>query len=325
MELVYLWVEKYKNINNQGFDFSPRFECDYKDAILDIKDKERTKEPYLKNFFCKNINVTAIVGENGSGKSSIIKLIFLLIFIKKYNLEDNPIYDDYIIETIRPFTNKELFLIIFVEDKLKKISMHEFINKLVTKFQDSKDIIIGTRGTTPECQINNYPELTKDELKFFNIHFNYMLDTMYDGVQDKWVKNIYHKADSYETPLLLEPYKDNNDAQQINLDTIEYLNNQNMLRFYSEFDIKNELIDFFEPNKISLNFSTRDFDWFNLNNEDFECLEDCKYFIAYKFFELYHDNNVFLNLREESKKTICEICLTQLHHFPSRNPLNPQI
>jgi len=25
MELIYLWVEEYKNIKNQGFSFSPRF------------------------------------------------------------------------------------------------------------------------------------------------------------------------------------------------------------------------------------------------------------------------------------------------------------
>ncbi len=30
MELVYLWVEDYKNIKNQGFNFSPRFECEFK-------------------------------------------------------------------------------------------------------------------------------------------------------------------------------------------------------------------------------------------------------------------------------------------------------
>jgi hypothetical protein len=35
MELVYLWVEKYKNIENQGFNFSPRFECEhYKDRLV---------------------------------------------------------------------------------------------------------------------------------------------------------------------------------------------------------------------------------------------------------------------------------------------------
>ena len=30
MELVYLWVDNYKNIKNQGFNFSPRFECEFK-------------------------------------------------------------------------------------------------------------------------------------------------------------------------------------------------------------------------------------------------------------------------------------------------------
>lgn len=29
MELVYLWVEEYKNIQNQGFNFSPNFELEF--------------------------------------------------------------------------------------------------------------------------------------------------------------------------------------------------------------------------------------------------------------------------------------------------------
>ena len=74
MELVYLWVEGYKNIKKQGFNFSPRFRCEYdeKNNGLNIIDKEETGEFYPKNFFGDNINVTAIVGENGSGKSSIL-------------------------------------------------------------------------------------------------------------------------------------------------------------------------------------------------------------------------------------------------------------
>jgi len=72
MELVYLWIEDYKNIKKQGFNFSPRFECNYDKGTkaLDINKKES-----LDNFFGKNINVTAIVGENGSGKSNLLELI----------------------------------------------------------------------------------------------------------------------------------------------------------------------------------------------------------------------------------------------------------
>jgi len=73
MELVYLWVEDYKNIKNQGFNFSPRFKCDYNPETNELTINEN--DDYIENFFGENINVTAIVGKNGSGKSSILKSI----------------------------------------------------------------------------------------------------------------------------------------------------------------------------------------------------------------------------------------------------------
>jgi len=70
MELVYLWVKEYKNIYHQGFNFSLRFNCEYDGEKLTIKPKK-----HIKNFFGDNINITAIVGKNGSGKSNILGLI----------------------------------------------------------------------------------------------------------------------------------------------------------------------------------------------------------------------------------------------------------
>ncbi len=87
MELVYLWVEEYKNIKNQGFNFSPRFTCKYENGELTI-DK---KEPEPLSIFPDNINVTAIVGENGSGKSSLLTGItnHKLIVYNKSNFYSN--------------------------------------------------------------------------------------------------------------------------------------------------------------------------------------------------------------------------------------------
>ena len=72
MELVYLWVEEYKNIKKQGFNFSPRFRCEYDEEKNELTINEN--KDYV-NIFPKNINITAIVGENGSGKSNLLSLL----------------------------------------------------------------------------------------------------------------------------------------------------------------------------------------------------------------------------------------------------------
>ncbi|MDD2886224.1 MAG: AAA family ATPase [Aliarcobacter sp.] len=104
MELVYLWVENYKNIQKQGFNFSPRFRCEYDEKTNELKvvDKDEMGEFYPKNFFGDNINITAIVGENGSGKSSLMEFLLDLFdsesahkFLLLYLYENKPRYYSY--------------------------------------------------------------------------------------------------------------------------------------------------------------------------------------------------------------------------------------
>jgi len=73
MELVYLWVDKYKNIEKQGFNFSPMFRCEFKPVyknngeLNEEKSELIIKEKDYTSLFPENINITAIVGKNVKG------------------------------------------------------------------------------------------------------------------------------------------------------------------------------------------------------------------------------------------------------------------
>jgi hypothetical protein len=84
MEILYLWIESYRNLNEQGFNFSTEFifnlektvDGDKSEYLLTIIKNDR----YIPNFFDNPFitNATAVIGQNGTGKSN------LLDFIKKY-------------------------------------------------------------------------------------------------------------------------------------------------------------------------------------------------------------------------------------------------
>jgi hypothetical protein len=86
MELVYLWVDNYKNIEKQGFNFSGQYRCEYNPDINELTIDKNKKYVHI---FPNNINVTAIIGKNGVGKSAILEILnsgndgIFLIFYKQ--------------------------------------------------------------------------------------------------------------------------------------------------------------------------------------------------------------------------------------------------
>jgi len=101
MELLYIWIEDYKNINKQGFNFSPKhwFYFKYKEedgkVIGGTLQHETRNSNYPPNFFGENIsNVTAIVGKNGSGKSSLMEaLLNFTLGSTSHMITNTPIID----------------------------------------------------------------------------------------------------------------------------------------------------------------------------------------------------------------------------------------
>lgn len=97
MELIYIWIDKFRNIDDKGYNFSNQYEIVYdKDsnnltinfigggnALINDQESlkfDETKRFYLKDFFHPNIlNISAIIGKNSSGKSNVIDFILTAI------------------------------------------------------------------------------------------------------------------------------------------------------------------------------------------------------------------------------------------------------
>jgi predicted ATP-binding protein involved in virulence len=74
MHLLFIWVEDFRNIRQQGFNFNSKYNIAYnkKSDILTINDNPN----YIRNFFGEKItDITAIVGENAVGKTSVLDFI----------------------------------------------------------------------------------------------------------------------------------------------------------------------------------------------------------------------------------------------------------
>lgn len=75
MKLIYCYIERFRNIENQEVSLSDEFDCHYRDSKIFIEKRE--KNPLMDyiydNGFMSNLRI--IVGKTGSGKTNFLQLI----------------------------------------------------------------------------------------------------------------------------------------------------------------------------------------------------------------------------------------------------------
>ncbi|MGB7401153.1 MAG: AAA family ATPase [Arcobacter sp.] len=216
MELIYLWTKGFKNLTG-GYSLSAKYNINYNSENQELKIIKNDK--FIENFFDQKnkINISAIIGENGSGKSSILKLILQLLYLSsnKNNLS---------LETS--------FLIIETNDNFYYISS-EFQSNLILNYDDKI--------------LHKYDNI------FYSLYFNYMIDSLKDNSSDNWIDDLYHKSDDYTMPILLEPYKKNNN---IDINNLNYLTRQRMILHRNSFKDNKFLTNIFNPVKVKISIDT---------------------------------------------------------------------
>lgn len=101
MELIYMYVERFNNIIfDEEINFSPNFQVEISEHKL-IINSEATP---MVNFFGGNVrNLTALVGKNGSGKTTFLDILGMnrndrmKLSIKRKGFSSSYIVDSYLI------------------------------------------------------------------------------------------------------------------------------------------------------------------------------------------------------------------------------------
>jgi hypothetical protein len=191
---------------------------------------ELREENPLQGFYGSRINVEAIVGVNGSGKSSLFEIIYrvinnlscLLNRGKRRKTADDLYYVKNLYAELYYVVNGQLARISCLGDKVE--------------FQMGKETSV-TLTAIKNGKVSSEKVLMADFVKWAKENFFYTIVTNYslqafntndykrerclilkDGLNDAmaenqaeghvWMDSLFHKNDGYMTPIVLNPYRD---------------------------------------------------------------------------------------------------------------------
>lgn len=186
MELIYLYIDRFgNNIRNQGIKFSPNFNVKIQDDRLIVDDLREKRGKFQKKIYPENIkNITLLLGKNGSGKTTILKLLGMTredrcdFSIKRnkirdqyfllYYIEDNKYALEILCET--NFENPQMAIPDFIRD-IKNISIKRGENYF---YKIPIGVVLEKKGEEFEVVENLFEKIEEDKRWSDDVQFNYI-------------------------------------------------------------------------------------------------------------------------------------------------------
>lgn len=192
---------KVLKIDNLYF-FYTNYRIEVIEGIETIIEDNTLQCPDLYKIKNINVNISAIVGRNGSGKSSIIDLLFRAINNIAYNFKfvsgdlNKTITAD--LEIVKNLN----VVFYFHTDRYYKIIVKED-NFTVYAFDKN-----GKINSTPEKDFSLKRLFYTEAVNYSHYAYNSLEYGYFEGERFvDWLQQLFHKNDSYQTPVVLNPMR----------------------------------------------------------------------------------------------------------------------
>ncbi len=205
MQLIYIWINDYKNIHQKGYNLSSKYKINYNsdNKFLNID----LNKDYVKNFFldkdrksCNNLDIIGIVGANGSGKSTLLEEIWGACTVMPF---DFIIYEDEDKNEIKICINDPIYneMNIKVEDDINVIFCDQSIDDLEIVYYSN---VFDCNGSLDYC----FEVMDK---RLHNISTNYLLNFSEFIVNDSWPitqRDVFNSHEILDEIIFIYEYKE---------------------------------------------------------------------------------------------------------------------
>lgn len=225
-----------------------------KNGIYSFEHFKNSKEQEAYDgFFGKNISVHALVGKNGAGKSSLLEVMYRVINNLAYALFGNGSNSEELsfISNVNARINFRINgTDYWIDNKLDKLSVYVRGKEEVLFDKNKRKDFLETKTSLDSIKniANNL---------FYSIVTNYSIQSLISSEYElaeqycsqirinqdyelvNWMDNMFHKNDGYQTPIVLNPFRDNGTIDGANEN---YLSRNRLVA----------ILFFFKANNISL-------------------------------------------------------------------------